>query len=256
MKNHVKKLSELDNKYKIQRIVILSIYFAFAIVSLVLGIVATIQGDVYNRKMSAFGTVAIYFIPLLIELIFKKRFSFMQHIFYIIYITLSMFMGSILYMHNWIEPYDEIMHFIFGYISCLLFFYIFIAWRDYYKQNTFFMVLLLFVLSMGIASIWEVSEFTMDVFFNQNSLGYASEEILKQAEELGLTGIQLSLYKLQYGVSVWDTITDMSLHFVGSLLFIIQYLVHRFTKKTLMLQALINEYENHKKAVYHINEVL
>ena len=247
----LKKLNDVDKPAQIVHAIALGIELAMAIASLGLLIHALIVGDPMHRSGPILSSVLVFLMPFLLELILKKRFPFLLHIAFIIHATLAIFVGSALDLHHTCDPYDEIMHFLFGYMASLYIYYFLIAWRDFDKQKTSFIITVLFFASLGMACLWEVSEFTMDVFFGQVALGHPIPEIIAQGEALGLSGIRLSIYCLQNGVSVWDTVTDMSLHVGGSVLFIIQYIIERHTKRRLMLSHVRDDYMTNRDMFYN-----
>lgn len=251
VKNNLKKWSEVDKNAKIKHSVAIAIELALSLASLVVLIVYLVNGDPNNRTWSCIGSILIFLVPLLIELIFRTRFSFMEHIFFTLYMIGAVFLGCAFNFHNGDNAYDEIMHFIFGYVSCIFFFYIFLRWKDYEKQNPYLLTIFIVVLSMGVASIWECMETFVDIFLGQNSLGFPTAEFIKEMDAQGITGIKRNLYELMYSVTVWDTVSDMSLHLGGSVIFAVQYVVHRKIKKPLMLAFLKKEFETNKKQFFN-----
>ena len=238
----LKNKLDVDKSARTKHLIAILIELALSVASIGLLIYYIAAGDPNKRILPTLGSVFVFLVPLVIEAIFKKRFSLGAHLSFTVYVFLAVFVGCGLNMHNNPGPYDEIAHFIFGYVSCLFFFYVMIGWKDYGRQSIAFNALAIFLLGMAIAPIWEVMEFFVDVFLAQNSLGFPTEEFLAEMAAQGVTGLELNIRELMDSVTVWDTITDMTLHTGGSILFTIQYVIHKKIKKPLMLGLMEKDY--------------
>lgn len=238
--------NQLSKKDKGLRIATLSIDVLLATCGLVILILCLTVGDPNNRLMSCIGLIITAFIPLAFELIFQHRLSFFQRILYQSYLFLSSFIGSCLYMFVEFAPFDEIMHFWAGYVICIAVFIIAIKFFRYEDMHFFAMAAIIFMVSLGTAVIWECMEFTVDIFASQSSVGAPPPEVLNHINRLGLTGVKANLYKLQH-VSVMDTSTDMYLHLIGSLIFTIQFIIHRVTRKNLLIGSIKKDVLNNRQ---------
>lgn len=237
------KLNNLDKNYRIMRLSLLIYEISLSLTGFGLLLACLIIGDPYNRMMSCVGLIFVGIAPLSIELLIGRRFTFFQHIMYDSYFTLSMLIGSCLYMFELFGPMDEIMHFIFGCYGCIIVFYLIESYMKNKNFKPWFLITIMILISMGMASVWEVLEFTVDVFGNQGSLGYPPPEVIEKLQELGYTGIKASWFKLQY-VSVIDTVTDMALHLAGSVFVAIFYGIYLKNGKGLFMKYIAKDANN------------
>lgn len=238
--NNILPIGTLSTSAKIKRSINLSIDAAMIIATLSLMIVYLTKGDPKHRLMSCIGTFVYILLPYAVELCRGRRFSFNQHVFFSLYIFVSAFLGSVLNLHTQFAPMDEITHLMFGYCACILFFYFFINHPSYDKFSPLMITFIIFVMSMGTSAIWEVMEFSVDLIGNENSLGYPPQAIMDYIAANNITGLDAAWMKLKY-VGVLDTVTDLTLHVIGSLVFSIQYFLHRKLHCNLLLDSMRNE---------------
>lgn len=236
--------SQIDKTSQKLRIGVLASEFALSLAGVGLLIACIIMGDENGRFWSIMGLICVGLAPISLEILRGKRFTFSLHLIYVIHLTLTTLCGCVLMMHEWVLPFDEIMHTVFGYVSCIYLIYVVYAFLDYKKIKPIIMGLILLMVSMGIASMWEVLEFTMDLFLGQNSLGI-NNEALEALKAQGFTGVKLAIEKLKH-ISALDTVTDMLLHLLGSALFVIQFLIHKYAKKNLLIGTLTKEIDENR----------
>lgn len=240
------KFKDLSKPVKIKRVSVLVCEGLIALAGLIALIVWMSMGDPKNRMMNCLNTAFLTMLLWVAELIIGRRFSFGQHIAYIIFMLFGSFMGSCLFLFESVSFYDELMHGVGGYLICIPIMGVLFAFvKGLDKSNIAVSAVTILFVSLGTATLWEVIEFTMDILFAQNGLGYASPEVLEKIKEMGLTGVAASWYKVQQ-VSVFDTITDMSLHTIGSLVFTLHYVIHRLSKKNLLMGYLVEDATNNE----------
>ena len=99
MKRHCVKFSELSKTSKIYRIVNLCLTGAIFLLMVGLGIYNAVIGDPNNRVASAFMLAVVTILPLLVELIFRWRFSNTMYLLYLIYLLLAG-LGSVLSIYK------------------------------------------------------------------------------------------------------------------------------------------------------------
>lgn len=233
-------LSKLSQSAKIKRIVNVSTELAMMAVVAAMAIYFIATSDPRHRLLACLGTFVAFCAPLTVELIRGKRFTFVQHILLEAYMFFTMFLGSVLFFHHSFAPFDEISHVLFGYFSCIAIFYACMSHGILDRSKCAAAVLIIFFISMGTSALWEMLEFSMDVFFGENSMGFPTEEIARAIEESGAGGVAANIESLTY-TSVIDTATDMLLHAAGTVVFMAQYLIFRLGRKNMLLGSLQKE---------------
>lgn len=185
--------------------------------------------------------------PIIVEWLAKHRFSFTQHLAFIILLAGGAVAGSIFYLFYLTDWFDCFMHVLAGYV--LMIFLLTLqckklndavdsGFKD--KKSALSATLTLLLASLGTACLWELVEFIGDVFFGQTSQGVVPEEIRQMIADQGFTGIRARWEGIKY-VSVLDSDLDMLCHAGGSILFCLHYLIHVFTKRNLGMGTLIKD---------------
>lgn len=112
-------------------------------------------------------------VSLFIKFIFMyTKFKFSMFLYFLsqLFIFLSMFLGRIVSIYSIFPYWDKLVHFYSGIILFLIGVNIFF---NMYKNNTnnSFSLLILFSIffSISMAGLWEIYEFTTDIFFKLNS---------------------------------------------------------------------------------------
>lgn len=224
----LKKFAEMNKNEKIFRIVNIIIPILLSLVSIIKLITILASGaDPDNRFLACFGVAVLPFVPLLLELLFKFRLSNFMQIFFFVYIFFAAVLGNVFYFYKYLEfmHYDKIMHSLFGYVGCILGLYISVKLAEYEKMSAAFVVLVCFAVSMALGACWEIFEFSGDVFLNQTSQGFP-----------------VLLADGSYVTPVNDTMGDIVCNFFGALVFVVHYIVHRATKKNLLVGSMVKDF--------------
>lgn len=225
-KANIKRFSAMTRKEKVFRIVNISVAVALSVSCFIYMLVLLISGnDPLNRKMTTLGMTALCLVPLLIEWIFAVRFSNMLFLFFNLFVFVAGYTGSVLYVYEWWPPYDTIVHGVFGYVGGILGLLIICKLSDYSQQKTFFILAVCFFVSMGCGAVWECFE-----FFADNVLGQTSQGV-KVIEENG-----------RMVASLTDTVQDLYANLVGILIFTAHMLIHRLTKRKLLIGAVVDDF--------------
>ncbi|MEG1509066.1 MAG: hypothetical protein RR454_01290 [Clostridia bacterium] len=222
----------LPKKQKMLRSIEVSFEMILAAFGLIMYILLLAFGDKHNRMMSTLGLLTLGVAPICFENIFKIRFGFATHMVYATYVMLSSFLGSCINLFVIIGWYDEVLHGIFGYFSTICALLIFTKMFDtkILKSKKLF---ILFVISMAVASCWEVMEFLADILLGQDSQG---DKILINGEYLIVEGVVARAHV--------DTMTDMCYHLIGTIIFMLQVgFYERFSKK-LMVRSLLEDFND------------
>ena len=226
MKRHCVKFSELSKTSKIYRIVNLCLTGAIFLLMVGLGIYNAVIGDPNNRVASAFMLAVVTILPLLVELIFRWRFSNTMYLLYLIYLLLAG-LGSVLSIYKNIPYYDKIIHVLAGYTFALLGIYIFSLLEDYYKFKPITIAFMALCFTLGVALVWELMEWFSDVFMGMDAQGIPPE------------GFDVPL--------VTDTDGDMLCNLCGGLVFFAHYLISKYSKCSLGIKYYEKEFVFLKK---------
>lgn len=113
------------------------------------------------------------------------------------YVLMAMLLGTCGGLYSLIPIYDLLLHGFFGFIGGIITMYV--ICNNHVKMNSFVFILLCTFTTLGMAAIWEIYEFTIDIIFNKNT----------QLVQTGVT----------------DTMTDIIITFVGVIIFDFCYLV-------------------------------
>ncbi len=212
-----------------------------SLVSVVMLIYYNTVGDPYKRTANCINTALAVWIPFVAERLLRHRFSFFQHLVYAFIMLTSCVIGSVFYVFELWAPYDKLAHGTSGYLLMIFIMGIYAYFiRDFEKINAPVLIMFMFAFSLGTACAWEVTEFLFDWLLGQNGQGHVPDEVLQKIAEAGYTGIRANWEKLKY-VGVLDTDTDMACHALGSLIFSVHFLLHKITKRDLLMGKLIKD---------------
>ena len=194
----------------------------FATVYLILALAGITMPNVPKGSMIASGIVTFFLgIGFIIfERLIRQKLPLMLHIIYTVYFYLSNVIGSCLGVFRYsIDPFtwrgemisdfgwfDKVMHSILGYVLCIFAIYLAIK-TSTWNKSILGDVLIIFAVSMALAALWEIYEFSTDSV--------------------------LSGQDMQRGPWLLDTMVDMTLHLIFTLVFIMQYLISRYTRFSL-----------------------
>ncbi len=226
MKRNWKKFKDLSKGEKIFRSINLALMIFLFLGCIGLGIYNACIGDPRNRVFSCFMLSLVILLPFLFEIIFGRRLSNLMFLLYQIYIVLAGG-GSVLDIYNGIPYYDKYIHVIAGYVFALLGMFIISLFDDYYKFKPLTIAFICFAFTLAVALCWELMEWFADSFLGQTAQG---EPILP------------------YGVPlVTDTVSDMLCNFCGGLVFVVHYILGKYTKASLGIKFYEKEFVFNKK---------
>lgn len=170
----------------------------------------------YDRLL---GDITVPLVLLLLRIfgkIFKIKITSEMELVYVIFIILAQFLGSVVNLYNKVWWYDLFAHFLSGVLTAILSLVV-LNWFGVYKEkNKWFNFLFIISFTLMVASIWEFMEFGADTFFGMN--------------------VQHSL-----DTGVRDTMEDMLIAFLGSLIVSISYLVENKVKKNGFLKRVVSD---------------
>lgn len=126
------------------------------------------NGEIEKLGITLFcllSTIALY----KINLNNKKLINNNLYIVLILFIMMSSLLGSCYNFYD-INHYDDFLHIWSGLISCSVAYSLFLFFNsnELKYMNKIFIVIYLFMFSMGVASLWEIIEFLLDIFIGTN----------------------------------------------------------------------------------------
>lgn len=211
-------LKQLSKKDRILRIVSYILACSIAIASIVMMIIHLCNGDPHKRVSSCILSALAVLIPFVLELIIKKRIGNSTIIAFLIFLFFSAFIGSAVGVMKTSSVYDKICHCCFGYLGC----YIGLLIANSMLNKTshpWHVALVCFLFVMACASIWEIYEFVCDSFFGGTAQG------------VPINGI----------TPVTDTMLDITVTFIGAIVFFIHYMIHVVSHKNLAIDSFISD---------------
>lgn len=144
----------------------------------------------FLKTMAIFLTVLS---PFLIDKIFKVKLEDKYKLAIISFVFLAHFLGVIVNLYDKLYCYDKVMHFFSGILTA------FLSVKIVKSKNKYINAILLIIISLAVAALWEIFEYTSSLIFNIDP-----QKTLE-------TGIH-------------DTMQDIIVAFLGSILVSISYL--------------------------------
>ncbi len=137
---------------------------------------------------------------ILLPYILKNKINLSEEIkfIYILLVIALLLIGSIMNFYNIFKYYDSITHFLTGLFAPFFSLTILRMLNKYNKKDVAFTILFILSMTMLIASVWEIFEFICSNIFNED------------IQKVLITGVN-------------DTMKDIILALLGSILFIIWY---------------------------------
>lgn len=170
----------------------------------------------YDRILGDVTVPFVLLIPRIMGKIFKIKITSAMELVYVLFIILAQFLGSVVNLYNKVWWYDLFAHFLSGILTSVLSLVV-LNWFGVYKEkNKWFNFLFIISFTLMIASIWEFMEFGTDTFFGMN---------VQHSIETG----------------VRDTMEDMLVAFLGSLIVSISYLVENKVAKNGFLKRVVSD---------------
>ena len=162
---------------------------------------------------------------------------------YIAFLFLSHFMGTVLDVYdirfipgmqssNW---WDKVMHTTFGYLAAIIGLFLLCHITRINKLNATTVILFCIGFSALTAVVWEICEFTADQLLGESCQGdWITGGQFASGPNKGETADKF--------ISVNDTMGDMIVHMIGTLVFTLQYILHATTKKSFFLTGMKAEF--------------
>ena len=226
------RFSRLGKTARIKRGIALGAEACISVICLVMAVVYGVNGDPYNRLFSCLMAGLLLWVPIIVERLAKHRFSFTQHAAFIILLAGGAVAGSVFYLFYLTDWFDCFMHVLAGYV--LMIFLLTLQCRKLNeiengglsdRKSALSCTLTLLLASLGTACLWELVEFIGDMFFGQTAQGAPVETV---------NGKKV--------VDISDTMLDIISNFGGAVLFLLHYALHKLTKRSLLLGAIVKDF--------------
>lgn len=182
---------------------------------IIYGVMRILNNDFYGFLICV-SIIPVMLVPFLLKKFFSLKISIQVETMYLIFVFFAHFLGSIINFYDLIPGYDKIMHFISGMLSAFIALLLLIKLKQYKKMNLLFTVIFMIATTLSIAALWEFYEFISDYIFS------------KDAQNVMTTGVS-------------DTMWDMLMAFLGSVLISIQYWCEVKRKKESIVTKFIKE---------------
>lgn len=124
-----------------------------------------------GNNFMAISSILMIFLPLsiyVLEKIIKKEIGEIVKLVFLLFVLAAGVLGAIGNLYNEITYYDKLVHFISGVLVSLL---VILLSKLFYKEepNKKILFLIIVVLNLAIASLWEIFEFLFDTLFDKNA---------------------------------------------------------------------------------------
>ena len=185
----------------------------------------------------------LWALPFFMHFFLRKFIGIYVIIPYIVFLFLSHFMGTVLDVYdirfiagmqnsNW---WDKVMHTTFGYLAAIIGLFLLCHITRIKKLNATTVILFCIGFSALTAVFWEICEFTADQLLGESCQGdWITGGQFVSGPNKGETA--------QKFISVNDTMGDIIVHMIGTLVFTVQYILHATTKKSFFLTGMKEEF--------------
>lgn len=173
----------------------------------------SLTGKYNSNIMVCLSLYIIVFLPKILRK-FKLDINNLIELIFLVFVLFAQLLGSILHFYGTINWYDSLMHYISGILTSFLALILLVLFNKYNEKDKVFNVIFIIAITLMVASLWEVFEFSAD-----NLLGGDAQKVI----ETGVT----------------DTMKDIICALLGSLLFSICYLYEYINNKSLLIKKFI-----------------
>lgn len=196
-------------KIKLINKVLISISLLINTICLIL----TLLGKYNSNILICLCYYGMVFVPSICRQL-KLKITDIIELIYLLFVILASLFGSILHFYGLIYWFDSFTHYISGMLTALLGFILLNRFKKLDSNNYAFNVTYIIFVSLAVAALWEIFEFTAD-----NILHGDAQRVL----ETGVT----------------DTMKDIICAFLGSILVSISYLYEYMNNKKLVITNFI-----------------
>lgn len=176
----------------------------------------TLFGRFNSNILVCMSTYIIVFIPKVITKYSKIKITPLVEFLFLIFIFLAELLGSVMHFYEYISWFDSLVHYISGIFTALLGLILLVHFNKYSNKDLFFNVLFIISITLMVASLWELFEFTNDSLF-----GYNAQRVVE-------TGVN-------------DTMKDIICALLGSILVCIGYIYENLENKKMLITAFLDK---------------
>lgn len=170
----------------------------FALYKIVLGL----HLEKYDRIASTACVFLVVLVPFIIRKVIRYNLSDKLEFIYLIFVFLAHILGTVVNLYSSVWWWDLFVHFLSGVFTSYIALILLTEFKVLKSKNKIFSAIFIVCFSLSIASLWEFFEFTADKI-----TGGDTQWVLK-------TGVD-------------DTMTDMLVAFLGSILFAFNHLINK-----------------------------
>ena len=164
------------------------------------------QDVTLSKNLTVLSIIIVCIVPWLIKKVLKYEMSETLKFIYFLFVFIALILGSIYNLYRTISWFDLLAHFLSGIVTCVLALIILKKFDLLKKDLPIFHIVFIIAFSLMIASFWEFFEFL-------------SDKVLKgDIQWVLLTGVD-------------DTMTDMLIAFLSSVIFSVFYYIGSITNK-------------------------
>jgi len=175
--------------------------------ALILSIIALMNKN-YGNVFRNLYIIPVILIPTITRKLFGKGMSHIIESLYLIFMFLALYLGYFLNIYNIINGYDKFIHTLFGFIISL---YAIKILKVNKINKLKFNIIFIISFTMFVSSVWEFIEFFKDKLIGGDDQG------------VNITGVN-------------DTMMDMFVSFVGTIIFSIIYYIEEKYHKNLFIK--------------------
>ncbi len=192
------------------------INLSLVIITIILGLIQLYQilTTNGNRLATCLVLFPILLVPLFLRKVCKIPIHPVMELLYLIFVIIAQFLGSVVNLYSKIEWFDLFAHTLSGFLTALLALFLMIQFKQYNEKKLLFNLTYILGIVFLVAGLWEFFEYGSDVLTGSN---------LQHAIETG----------------VHDTMDDMLVAFVGSILFAVCYSYEVLKNKEYLIRTLI-----------------
>ena len=169
----------------------------------------------YENILTDLVIIALVFLPKVLNKIFKLNIPYSLEIFYTLLLFFGKYLGADYFYYSVVPLYDKIIHIFYAVFAALISMFLLVKTKTYNKKNMVFNIIFIIAFTLGTAVIWEFLEFSSDKILHENN------------------------QRLETGI--FDTMIDLILTFVTSLIFVADYFIEiKFHKKGMLSSFIAN----------------
>lgn len=213
MRKNWKAFEQLEKHNKIFRIINLVVMALLCCSCVALAFYYGLVYDPNNRIIPAVCIALLSLVPLVVELIFGRRFNNVVFLAIEIYLIFAGLIGSVLNVYYLTSWYDIVIHILMGYLVAMCGIFVISRLGEYKKFNVVLVALFCVCFSLAIEVLWEIFEWAADSLFGQTMQGEK------------LPGVNQPL--------VGDTMLDLVCNTTGAVVFFFHFVLGKTTKKSL-----------------------